>query len=224
MTRVLYLFLVLLLVTPTRTLHHPNPTRRETIRTAASTLVATPALVSISSPAGAVNASATSSLLSDRLYSQANTLRRPTFSLTLPDLIYDDKFAGTWDVTSKTLNISAPCGIPLFGGQRNFDKAQSEIGDASQDLLYRSRFIPGPNGAIIADREYNVRQIASSSMGPSAVLSMNTDRLPNELTLALRPGKANGTLFNVDMLTTGRKYEKSEVRECVTSLNPHCFP
>ena len=47
-------------------------------------------------------------------------------------------------------------------------------------------------------------------MGPSAVLSMSTDRLPNELTLALRPGKANGTLFNVDMLTTGRKYEKSE--------------
>ena len=201
-------FLICLLIHPTLPLSLHTP-RRDFINAAA--LLSTSSIVL--SPTEAAFASELTPTLADRMNSEANLLRRPTFSLTLPDLTYDAKFAGTWDVTSKTLNVSAPCGIPLFGGQRIYDRARAEIGDPSADLNYRSRFIPNADGLIVADREFNVRQIASSSMGESAVLSMSTDRLPNELTLALQPNRANGTLFNVDMLTTGRKYGSEGSRQ-----------
>ena len=44
------------------------------------------------------------------------TLAQGSYGLDAPDVYYPDFFEGTWRVTSKAIEVSAPCGAPLFGG------------------------------------------------------------------------------------------------------------
>lgn len=128
-----------------------------------------------------------------------------------------------WDVESKTQDIIAPCGITLFGGNYTYSKAQNEIGTT---LSYKSRFIPSSsrgassssssndNVDIIADREYNVVQIAKSAMGENAVLDVPL-ATPNKVSVILSPTGAN-QIFQADLLTLNRRSEN------ISSCDFHC--
>lgn len=107
----------------------------------------------------------------------------------------------------------APCGISLFGGNYTYTKAQREIGTA---LTYKSRFIPGSSSTttssvsddtpnMIADREYNVVEIAKSAMGSNSVLSVPLSS-PNKVSVILSPTGAN-QVFQADLLTLNRRSE-----------------
>ncbi len=101
-------------------------------------------------------------------------------------------FYGVWDVHSKTTDVIAPCGIALFGGNNTYTKAQNEIGTTltyksrfipttAAAATVTSTFGSSNNSSnnnsnnnnnneltvpksapIIADREYNVVEIAKS--------------------------------------------------------------
>jgi hypothetical protein len=66
-------------------------------------------------------------------------------------------FSGTWTVRSETMDVQAPCGVGLFGGNATYQAAKSDVGNI---LKYESRFINDGSGHVTADREYNVRSIA----------------------------------------------------------------
>jgi len=61
---------------------------------------------------------------------------------------------------------------------------------------------------LIADRGYNIKSIAQSSMGSVSVL--NLDTTPNEVKCSLQPENAGGVLFNVDILAIGRKQQERD--------------
>lgn len=134
-------------------------------------------------------------------------------------------FSGVWEVESKTADVLAPCGIALFGGNNTFTKAQNEIGTT---LYYKSRFIPGLESnnnndntsslsqaaSTIADREYNVVEIAKSAMGTNAVLDVPVAS-PNKVSVILSPTGAN-QVFQADLLTLNRR------SEYISSCDFHC--
>lgn len=64
------------------------------------------------------SSSSSSSFPSTSTTSLPPALPQPKFTLTQPDLYYPDFLTGVWDVTSRTRGIEAPCGVPLFGGER----------------------------------------------------------------------------------------------------------
>ncbi len=124
-------------------------------------------------------------------------------------------FSGVWDVESKTTDVLAPCGITLFGGNYTYAKAQKEIGTT---LTYKSRFIGGGSAvtsytnsnsddtpSIIADREYNVVEIAKSAMGSNSVLDVPLST-PNKVSVILSPASAN-QVFQADLITVNRRSE-----------------
>jgi hypothetical protein len=55
------------------------------------------------------------------------------------------------------MDVQAPCGVGLFGGNATYQDAKSDVGNI---LKYESRFINDGSGHVTADREYNVRSIA----------------------------------------------------------------
>eukprot|EP00562_Extubocellulus_spinifer_P033219 CAMPEP_0178699486 /NCGR_PEP_ID=MMETSP0699-20121125/11099_1 /TAXON_ID=265572 /ORGANISM="Extubocellulus spinifer, Strain CCMP396" /LENGTH=329 /DNA_ID=CAMNT_0020345623 /DNA_START=1992 /DNA_END=2981 /DNA_ORIENTATION=+ len=141
-----------------------------------------------------------------------NVLSPPPYGLEVPDIVYPTWFDGRWDVYSETTSVEAPCGIPLFGGNSTFASAKKEIGPGSA-LRYKARFIEGAPG-IIADREYNVREIVKQAMGENAVqdVSMAT---PNKFSCLLAPAGA-GQILSVDLLTLARR------QEIIDGKNFHC--
>jgi hypothetical protein len=122
---------------------------------------------------------------------------------------------------STTVNVSAPCGVALFGGNATYQKARREVGTS---LAYRARFVPSAaatsastsstSPTMIADREYNVVSIVQSAMGQNSMV--NVDKAtPNEFACTLLSGGGgSGTsannLFRVNMLTVQRKQETEE--------------
>ncbi|GMI16948.1 hypothetical protein TrLO_g9812 [Triparma laevis f. longispina] len=84
-----------------------------------------------------------------------------------------------------------------------YDRSVAEIGNEEADLKYSCRFINAPSG-VIADREFNIKSIVSTSMGLTSILSMSTTRLPNELTISIQPSQASGTIYTNKLLTTSR--------------------
>jgi len=152
-----------------------------------------------------------------------NLLSPPSYGMEENDVYYPSWIKGTWQVSSKTLDVLAPCGVALFGGNTTYQKARSEIGTT---LNYDSRFISDGSGNTIADREFNVISIAKAAMGQYSVLDMPV-ATPNKLTCMLAPKGFNGIL-RVDLLTLNRRQETisenrfdcSEVsREIVTPVN-----
>jgi hypothetical protein len=63
-------------------------------------------------------------------------------------------FAGTWKVQSQTMNVVAPGGVLLFGGNNTYQAARNEIGST---ISYESRFVAQGDSGTIADREFNVK-------------------------------------------------------------------
>jgi hypothetical protein len=110
-------------------------------------------------------------------------------------------FNGVWDVLSTTKKIQAPCGVALFGGNNTYARALREV-DTS--LTYKARFINTASG-VIADREYNVVEIAKAAMGENAVLDVPLST-PNKVSVILTPNGAN-QILKADLLTLARRSE-----------------
>ena len=81
-------------------------------------------------------------------------------------------------------------------------------------MQYKARFIPSSSNSIIADRDYNVREIAKSAMGNFSVLDIPI-ATPNRFSLTLAPDKSN-TLLSVDLLSLARR------QECIDATHFHC--
>ena len=132
------------------------------------------------------------------------------------DVLYPDWFAGTWSVESTTASVNAPLGIDAFGGTNAWEAAQKDIGNT---LKYKSRFFES-EGAVIADRLFNVKAIASVAMGKGAVLGIEGDRsipkannlkkyydgLAAMMNVAITPDQSQGDIFDCSLVTVGRCY------------------
>ena len=111
-------------------------------------------------------------------------------------------FRGTWKVRSETLDVQAPCGIALFGGNATYNNALQDIGNV---LEYESRFLIDGSGRTIADREYNVKSIAKVSMGENSVVDVSS-ATPNFFSCILAP-KGSPTMLTVDLIALNRRQE-----------------
>lgn len=113
-------------------------------------------------------------------------------------------FSGSWNVTYILTSVEAPCGEAFFGGEMRLQNAKADLGTA---LNYRSRFIQGRDGdsTIIADREFNVQEIAKASMGNSAVLDIVAS--PNLVSCTLFPTDSD-KLIHADLVILARRQEK----------------
>jgi len=138
-----------------------------------------------------------------------NVLGPPPYGMEGTDIFYPSYFNGVWNVDSKTTEIQAPCGIVLFGGNNTYARAQSEI---NTSLHYKARFIAQrqiegttSNNDVIADREYNVVEIAKAAMGTNAVLDVPVVT-PNKVSVVLTPNGAN-QILTADLLTLNRRSE-----------------
>ena len=131
------------------------------------------------------------------------------------DVLYPDWFAGIWSVESTTASVNAPLGIDAFGGTNAWEAAQKDIGNT---LKYKSRFFES-EGAVIADRLFNVKAIASVAMGKGAVLGIEGDRsipkanklkyydgLAAMMNVAITPDQSQGDIFDCSLVTVGRSY------------------
>ena len=170
-------------------------TRRQTIQTIASSLL-------IPSVAQAVDAE--SSLLENGLLESRvleNVLSPPPYQMEGSDIYYPDYFNGLWNVFSTTTEVKAPCGVQLFGGNNTYARAQNEV---NTSLRYKCRFVPTAKG-IIADREYNVIEIAKAAMGENSVLEVPLST-PNKVSVILAPNGAN-QILKADLLTLARRSE-----------------
>lgn len=152
-----------------------------------------------------------------------NLLSPPSYGMETPDVFYPSWFAGSWKIASKTIDVQAPCGIPLFGGNTTYEKAKNEVGTT---LSYDSRFISDATRRTIADREYNVRKIAQAAMGQYSVLDIPI-ATPNKLTCILAP-VGSPRMLKVDLIALNRRQERisdlkfdcSEVtREIISAVN-----
>lgn len=138
-----------------------------------------------------------------------NVLSPPPYGREDADIIYPDWFRGTWNVYSECTSVEAPCGVPLFGGNYTFAKAQKEIGPADA-LRYRARFVEGKSG-IIADRDFNVREIVKQAMGENAVQDVSL-ATPDKFSCLLSPAGA-GQVLSVDLLTLARRQETIDAKK-----------
>lgn len=131
-----------------------------------------------------------------------NVLSPPPYGMEGTDVFYPSYFTGVWNVDSKTTEIQAPCGVLLFGGNRTYDRAQTEV---NTSLRYKARFVTAEPSNSIADREYNVVEIAKAAMGTNAVLNVPL-ATPNKISVVLSPNGAN-QILTADLLTLNRRAE-----------------
>eukprot|EP00568_Trieres_chinensis_P007800 CAMPEP_0183303090 /NCGR_PEP_ID=MMETSP0160_2-20130417/8656_1 /TAXON_ID=2839 ORGANISM="Odontella Sinensis, Strain Grunow 1884" /NCGR_SAMPLE_ID=MMETSP0160_2 /ASSEMBLY_ACC=CAM_ASM_000250 /LENGTH=400 /DNA_ID=CAMNT_0025465949 /DNA_START=73 /DNA_END=1275 /DNA_ORIENTATION=- len=192
--------------------------RRAALASAAAAAVAAVALPMSAPPA---DAATLGDALSDDLRQLGllesrvteNLMNPPPYGLERPDVTYPDWFMGVWDVRSVCTEVQAPCGPQLFGGNATLSAARAEVGPSGA-LGYRSRFVRGGGGTVIADRDFNVREIAKASMGINAVVDVSL-ATPDRFTCLLSPAGSGG-LLSVDLITLARR------QESVDGSNFHC--
>lgn len=174
---------------------YAETTRREIVQTIGSSLL----FPSLANAVDAESINLQNGLLEARVLE--NVLSPPPYQLEGSDIFYPSYFNGKWNVFSTTTEVQAPCGVLLFGGNNTYARAQSEV---NTSLSYKARFISSPQG-IIADREYNVREIARAAMGENAVLDVPLST-PNKVSVLLAPNGAN-QILKADLLTLARRSE-----------------
>ena len=137
------------------------------------------------------------------------TLAQGSYGLDAPDVYYPDFFEGTWRVTSKAIEVSAPCGAPLFGGNASLAAARAELEAAP--VVYEARWIRDGRGRLIADRPYNIGSIAAATMGGRDVLQQlpSSDAFdPNGLIFKLKPEGSDVT-YRAELRALARRFEPS---------------
>jgi len=174
-----------------------------------SSLLAAPALADPLLPGDAASSSELQNgLLESRVLE--NLMSPPPYDLEKADISYPNYFAGVWNTKSTTTSIQAPCGILFFGGNSTYNRAQTEVGTS---ISYRSRFLP-LDSISIADREFNVKEIVGSTMGPNSVLDVPIVS-PNKLSTILAPA-GSSQMFQADLITLKRREEN------INSCEFHC--
>jgi hypothetical protein len=160
-------------------------------RSILSNLLLAPALYLTSSSANAQEATESSlSMLEKRLFE--NTLSPPSYNMESADIFYPSYFIGSWKSSSKTTNIYSPCGFELFpGGQAAYDAAYQKEVIGNDILEYRARFIASDADVVVADREYNAKEIAKAAMGSFSVVDVK-EATPNRFSCLLAPVEGSG--------------------------------
>jgi hypothetical protein len=188
----------------TRALVVLKATRRQTMQKIASTLF----IPSVAQAVDAESSALENGLIESRVLE--NVLSPPPYQMEGSDIYYPEYFNGVWNVFSTTTEVKAPCGIQLFGGNNTYARAENEV---NTSLRYKCRFVPATKG-IIADREYNVIEIAKAAMGENSVLEVPLTT-PNKVSVILAPNGANQVL-KADLLTLARRSEN------INSSEFHC--
>jgi hypothetical protein len=161
---------------------------------------------------------------------QSNIINPPSYGMEGTDIFYPSWFAGTWQVSSTTQDVQAPLGVALFGGNVTYQTAKQDVGNV---LTYQCRFITSADSSstissssstgrgdistmnVIADRDFNVRSIATVALGENSVVDVST-ATPNKFScLILAPSSSSSSsspggspsLMSVDMLVLNRKQE-----------------
>jgi len=184
--------------------HEMKASRRQILQTIAASSSMPLFVPSIAHAADAESSNLQNGLLEVRVLE--NLLSPPTYGMESNDIYYPVFFTGVWNVLSTTKEIQAPCGIALFGGNNTYTRAQKEINTA---LNYKARFVASATG-IIADREYNVVEIAKAAMGQNAILDVPVST-PNKVSVILAPNGAN-QILKADLITLARRSEG--INEC----------
>eukprot|EP00980_Cylindrotheca_fusiformis_P020985 scaffold7987_cov200-Cylindrotheca_fusiformis.AAC.14 len=163
----------------------------------------TPAAMTFGSAASSVELG--SGLLESRV--MENLMNPPTYGLEIPDIYYPSYFAGVWEASSVATRVEAPCGVPLFGGNNTFTAAQNDLGK-EKALGYRARFVSDGAGKVVADREFNVREIAKATMGANSVVDVPL-ATPNKFCCLLAPS-GSPNLLTVAIIALARREESNE--------------
>lgn len=104
------------------------------------------------------------------------------------DVFYPRWLEGTWSTNSTLVEVAAPLGLEVFGGQFSYEKARRDIGSS---LLYKTKFIDDfeDQRQLISDRFANVEGISKAALGPSTkVIAQNSERdFPSSMVLRLLP-------------------------------------
>lgn len=121
------------------------------------------------------------------------------------DVFYPVSFTGKWNVSSVFRNVFAPLGPEVFGGENIYNSALQQL---NTTLVYASRFKDYNETAAINDRLYNVEQIAEAAMGKNSIINdaQSSDDLAVRLQLAISPPVSNGTIFDIELVTTDREF------------------
>jgi len=154
-------------------------TRRQVLLTSSSSLVV---------GQSAVASSEKKSLLVRRSELAVRDLRKPEFGVEYADICYPAIFEGSWSAVSTAVDLSAPVGVPLFGGEKAFEAAKDELGEA---LSYDVRFFRRSD-AIVADRPLNTRNLVAATLGDRGKVTS----LPSSQNF-----NANDLKFNIDLGT-----------------------
>jgi hypothetical protein len=142
---------------------------------------------------------------------EENVLSPPPYGMEGTDIFYPSWLSGTWNVSSTTTTIQAPCGVVLFGGNATYQAAQKEVGSV---LRYQSRFVPTTGTTCTADREYNVKAISKAVFGVNSVIDIS-EATPNKFSVLLSPTNAP-SLIKVDLITNNRR------QEAISETEFHC--
>jgi hypothetical protein len=121
-----------------------------------------------------------------------NSLAAPQYGMQATDIFYPAYFQGNWKASSKTIKIYAPCGFDLFpGGQSAYDNTVQKEINGNDVLEYKARFVSSGDDVIIADREYNAKEIAKAAMGSFSVVDVS-EATPNRFSCLLAPPEGSG--------------------------------
>lgn len=159
----------------------------------------------ISTPLKSVHSSITKDFLQKRVQSFDATEYRP--GLAQEDVMYPSWFLGKWKAASKFVDFTYPLGAEAHQGP-SYNTTMKELDSV---LEYVCKFKPDPTRSsdeCIADRLYNVEQIALSSIGKNCILDdVQTPgaNLANELHLVIRPPNIEaGTIYDIMLTTSDR--------------------
>jgi len=144
-----------------------------------------------------------SGLLESRV--SGNVMSPPNYGMESPDVFYPSWFAGSWKVFSECTSVEAPCGVTLFGGDTKYQAAINDTVGKSKALQYDCRFLRTTETAVIADREFNVRNIARVAIGPNSVVDVPM-ATPNKFACIMVPAGAP-FMISVELLTLNRRQE-----------------
>lgn len=122
------------------------------------------------------------------------------------DVYYPKFFEGIWKSSSRFSELYTPLGEEIFGGKNALDTAKNDIGSI---LVYNSRFSHTDNDNIISDRLYNLKSIATASMGEKSIVdeTQRSKDLANNINLIVSPIQSNGAFFDINLKVTDREYK-----------------
>lgn len=159
--------------------------------------------------------------LSDRLAAFPNWTEKPSTQPATGDLFYPDWLAGTWEMTSTLVDLTAPLApditTPGFESNRSLlnQPVTCKVRFQPKMTSLLGSFLVQPRLAreeIIADRAYNGLNLAQAYLGEDSVQSVQVDpKNPNRQLTTLRGGR------QLESTVTSRAVETSEAGKFITT-------